>query len=959
MEDRSHTERIILRHLQERHTVFVFPTGLAATAWADRMLVHVEAVAMDRFIAWDSFKSEAIRSQQQNKASIPAMMRKIFASHLIQENGRLVNEGRQPLFESLINPRFAREAQSFANWIASLLPSLETWRKNHRKAGLEPDAQDRDLQTLHRRYQQFLEETNRFDPAWEQPPFHDDGHHYVIFYPEVLSDFSEYRHILESSPHITLVTAEEVATDRPIPATECIAYDNARQELRETALFIRNLAASGSCPYSAIFVSVPDMETYAPYLRREFQLYAIPAVFRAGKNLADYGAARLFRQIHDCHTADFSFESLNELLQNQHLPWKEAGLNKELVAFGIKHSCLCSYMDGDKKADPWLAAFKQNPREERLKNLYLRLQKEVKALAKAATFEKLREAYFQFRDSFLDMEKIDSEGDLVLGRCLTELAGLMDLEKEFPRMQLPNPFGFFLQVLEEAEYLAQSQERGVSVVPYRLASSAPAGCHIVVGASQKDITLVFRQLGFLSQTKRNRLGLTESNPSKAFIQLYQQHSACPARFSASEKSLSGYAIAHNDLVAVKRKDISDLQAVGRDAITPAASPSPQAPSQDFITRERELFRSAGENQGQPFTPTAIQQEGFTYWKTALAGARRHDGDGAHRHRFPHWQEKIQEALRLEPSQKLSISQTHLNDFFACPRMWYFSRILRLKESDTQAELMADAWMGTIYHEIIRRYLEPLKACGTAILPPETDGFGLPCLPKEEENRLEGIVSQVLASQQKLSPLTQDLLLAQKEAMLTTANNFLVSLSSQFPEFQVVALEEELYHQSDHLPEFCLYGRLDCLLSSPADDVVLLDFKLGNPPKLAEAHLTAEEKLQNFQMAFYTMTYEAMHPGRTIDSAAFVTIRNGELTKIFGFGEGKIPQRDRGILTKSGETGFTFNQTIEACQKYVAEFAAAVTTCTFPQMAAVGYETCRSCPWKRVCRTTYTVGGAEA
>ena len=168
-------------------------------------------------------------------------------------------------------------------------------------------------------------------------------------------------------------------------------------------------------------------------------------------------------------------------------------MNQQLIAFGIENNCLCSYKDGNTTVDVWQEAFKKKPQEERLKNMYETLRREVKRFSTATSFEKLREAYFQFRDKFWDMSQASNECDLILGRCITELAGLMDLEQEFPQIQVPDPFGFFLQVLEEKEYLAQTRQRGVSVVPYRLAASAPAGCHIVVGAYKKDMNVMIQQ----------------------------------------------------------------------------------------------------------------------------------------------------------------------------------------------------------------------------------------------------------------------------------------------------------------------------------------------------------------------------------------------------------------------------------------------------------------------------------
>lgn len=1010
----NRTEQIILGHIEEENTVFVFPTGLSATTWAEQMLRHVAAVAMERFIAWDTFKTEAIRSQQQDKASIPSMMRKIFASHLIQQNAQAVARGEEPLFKNLINPEYAQTAQGFTNWLAGLLPSLESWRRSYQKAReeaqqkslpMEQDEQDRDLLELHRHYSQFLEESHRFDPAWEQPPFHDDGNHYIILYPEILTDFTEYQHILESSPHISLVHCHTESQAAP----NCILYDNAPQELRETALFIRNLVAGGNLSYSDIVVSLPDMETLAPYLKRELELYAVPAVFRSGKNLAAYGAGTVFTQLRDCLTQDFSFSSLKELLLNHHLPWKEMELGNELIQFGIDYNCICSYTQDNLTIDPWLEAFKAAPSQERLRAFYASLRQGAKRFASATSFEKLREAYFQFRDTFWDMSQASTETDLVLGRCITELAGLMDLEGEFPQFPVPSPFNFFLQVLEENEYLPQTKDRGVSVVPYRLLSSAPAGCHIIVGANQKDITHLFQQLGFLSQSKRNRLGLTDSNPSEAFIHLYQLHSRCPARFSASKNSFSGYTIPHNGLRVLPRSQVELKEATG------SAIPL----QQDFIMKEKRLFQLArggseipAGQEGVDFTPTTLQQEGFFHWKTTME-AKSSLGTGAtsqeattstgtlskRQYHNPHWQEKIRQVLlsysakggATTENSKLRISQSHLKDFFTCPRRWYFNRILELEEPDTQVQLMRDTWMGTIYHDIIQHYLEPLQRCGTPLQSPQTDESGFDSLLPEEEKRLLQAVDTVLEKQKKLSPLSKDLLKAQRESIFTTAKNFIISLCQTFPDYQVTALEADLLCEPKNLgflleklaakeqyssastsfpttpaeredfysqlQDFVLYGRLDCILNSPEDSLVLLDFKLGKTPSTAESSVAPDGVLKDFQLAFYTILYEGVYPGRIIDSAAFMTIRDGGITKIYGFD--KTVQREEGLFNKDGEEKApAFNYSLAACIHYLKEFADALSTCSFPQLGAVDYDTCKGCPWKRICRTTYTVGRDE-
>ena len=69
------------------------------------------------------------------------------------------------------------------------------------------DDEDKDLQEIYTRYSAFLNKYGLFDPAWERPPFKKNGNHYFLFFPEILSDWEEYKPILESaSDFITVIS---------------------------------------------------------------------------------------------------------------------------------------------------------------------------------------------------------------------------------------------------------------------------------------------------------------------------------------------------------------------------------------------------------------------------------------------------------------------------------------------------------------------------------------------------------------------------------------------------------------------------------------------------------------------------------------------------------------------------------------------------------------------------------
>ena len=81
-------EETLLNEISNQNSYFVFPTQISLELWADRIIEisNVTAVAMERFLPWDEFKAESIKSKHQNKKAIPSTLRKFFTSQILQEN---------------------------------------------------------------------------------------------------------------------------------------------------------------------------------------------------------------------------------------------------------------------------------------------------------------------------------------------------------------------------------------------------------------------------------------------------------------------------------------------------------------------------------------------------------------------------------------------------------------------------------------------------------------------------------------------------------------------------------------------------------------------------------------------------------------------------------------------------------------------------------------------------------
>ena len=431
-------EITLKENIKNPKAIFVFPTQTAAELWSDKIIFisDVSAVAMNRFLAWDTFKGQSIKSMHQNKTSIPSAMRQIFAANLISQNAQ------NPFLKNLIIPEYAKTAAGFTNWICSLLPSLKNWKTKFENNHQNPDDEDLDLLTLYEKYSNFLEKNNFFDPAWETPPFQKDGNKYFIFFPEILSDYSEYEAILKSSEDISIINIPNNYNQ----IADVQFFSNSRIELKNIADFCRKIHEDKNNPISwdDIAISVPNMETYGLYLDRELTLAQIPHLMRYAKPLSSVGAGGLFNQLKQCANSNFSYNSITALILNSELPWKDKNAIKQLIEFGKNNHCICSFTYNNELIDVWEASFKENPKEEIAHNFYKILKKDIQNLNNSKTFSEVRDRYFNLRNDLFDMNQCSKQADLILSRCISELGSLLDLEEDFPEIcKVASPFDFF------------------------------------------------------------------------------------------------------------------------------------------------------------------------------------------------------------------------------------------------------------------------------------------------------------------------------------------------------------------------------------------------------------------------------------------------------------------------------------------------------------------------------------
>ncbi|MDR0601903.1 MAG: PD-(D/E)XK nuclease family protein, partial [Treponema sp.] len=890
---------IITRHIAERSARFVFPSETAASLWARKACVFTgrRSVAVDRFLAWDRFKEEAVRAEVQKRRPVSAALRRLFTGDLIRKNAAAVRAGAASggpvsgeAFRALIPPEYAEEGGVFAASIAKILPSLSLWED--RQADTPPDDEDLDLKLLRRQYAAFLDRSGLFEPAWERPPLCDREHDYYIFFYEAMEDFEEFEELLRPEKTVHLVATP------PAETAPLYLYENSRAEIRAAVLEMRALHDEKGIPWDDIAVSVPGHEDMEPYLLREFSLYNVPCRSRSGRFLSDYNAGRLFALAGRCAANNFSFTSLKALVLNEYLPWRCPDLNRELIEFGIENNCVSGYReDGDAK-DIWLEAFKKNPGEKKLKRYYEDLKSALLAMTESETFSGVRKHYFAFRGpawnvqdaarkdaarsgggsrpggdewkaGFLSAGAVTGEGNAVLARCVEELSSLVRLEEEY-REIIPGgkgakgyAFNFFLSVLLEQRYVPQRHEEGVSVFRYRVAAASPFAFHFVLNASQDAASVRYRPLNFLGSDKRNRLGFTDRDVSDVFFRLYLfpgtgEASACHTRISAARESFSGWTIPHSFFA-------------GRIERPPAPPPDP-------FMQERAWWAGGGMYDSVfPSALFSVQRGGFERWRHTLEGKDTFSllcgpfppGSAA--------REPLRGAITAKQrgdSGALRVSATgDLNPFMKCPAFWFYRKILGLEEFSLEAKMLDDASLGLLYHEILRNLFEKIRR--------EDGVFRSAHMEHYREWTLQCTGEAVRHYEAFQGPLAAPVLSAQARAVTKRLRILLKTEARYFDGYRVGELEVKLETERNGM---ILNGIIDRISISPGGGSVIIDYKTGGSHSKKDGTETEESPLCDFQIPLYVNRYEEAN-GTRAEGAFFMRINRPKLVADMGNPEG--------------------------------------------------------------------------
>ena len=941
---------VLKENLKHKDTIFVFSTDVALVSWAEWCVKNpqasgVKAVALERFIAWDTFKEKYAVAKESGRHAVPAVLRKVFVRNLIEENAAGVRSGK-PIFKSIVNPQFADDADSFADWIAKNLPLLKTWyEKFSRYASDHPEAaddEDEDYLTLYRRYVDFLGES-MFEPAWLMPDFTEERKKFIIFYPEQLEDFDEYEAVFAAVENIT----SYVLPEKEVHTGEVFVYPDARTELRRTALCIRDIIgkSGGELSYEDIALHVPELETYRPYIERELANYRIPFVVRSGERFTVGSAGSIFEDIDECRKNNYSYDSVRRLVLDGRVPWKNKALNESLVREGNRLHCICNY--GEK--DVWIEALGKSGKSERELELYKRLKKSIEAVTGAKSFEGLRTAWLIFKNEFLSDDEFSIEANNILGRCIAELETLVAIEKDYIEplgLKLRSPFSFFINELRSKTYRPQDTLSGVSVFDYKVAACAAYPVNIVINCTQDALTVVRKPLGFLTTQKRRALGIRDSDAaSSAFIRLYGKfNNAGGARsvFSCSEQTFSGFAIPHTyfNIAPVEKNHM----------------PFDELDADDFILNERKWFLSESD---APRALSDLQKAQYENWKASsdfslnTPCAQSVDTGVKKIIDYVLKERRTLNGSSSEDASVVKITQSDMRDFFPCPRKWLFKSVVKLREDSLDASLFEKYDQGNINHKILELLF---KSFDTLPVTSEDGTFGereTDIRKLIKEKTYDAICDKSFGFYQ--SPIALRVLEAQSGKFEKIIIDFLHEFCKQGKGFggcRVVSTEASC-EAWESGKRYKYFGKIDCVLSDDAGRIIIVDYKNTVPPSIASCR--ADETtgtLKNFQCAMYVTLWNLADPVK-VDKMVFCSIKNaGDNTVVIDYGDDKkLPESYAPTLSVFDRYAFLFYETVENGNP---EPLRGVRHGDDALIVPDVYSDCMACDFKTICRTAYTV-----
>lgn len=930
-------EQTIKTYGRDLKNVFVFPSRIASRLWFQKSLsiTGLGTVPSENYMSWDGFKESCLVSQAASLSPVSNTVRRIFAQYISRINSEKAKDGK-PLFKFLIPQDYAETGTVFSEWIAGILPQLDHFEKRYADKGSDflEDDEMKDYLVLKNEYTDFLKKNSLFEPSWVSSEFYSYQKKYIIIYPELMEDFSEHAELLSRQEEIGYIPCPKFSQKENL----IDVYKNSRSELKNTALQIEKLLSEG-VRADEIAVSVPDIENYAAYIKREFYLRGIPAEFRSGFKLGLEQAGKLFSLIYDCVQNNFAFEFMKPIVLNKHIPWKDREEAEALIDYGVKNNCAVSWKENKEDTvykNIWIESFKINyerdeievEQKKKARDWFYSFYYAVNRICESKTFADLQKNYFLFRNELIDENLFSEKDNAILGRCISCLQELLYLEDKFEAYMPCDRFKFFISELDKAIYVPQNTGLAVSIFPYRVAAATPFSYHFVLNCSQDHTNIIYNKLSFLRKDKREALGVFETDASPYFFEAYTE--SPNTVFSFSPHNFNSYLIINNLFEISEDEEIKNAERVNKKIEELKSYDSflfdyPEK-KEDYSEKTSAIYK-VQKNAASTFS-TLKRKKDFSYLQNSYDGISKELNS------------YMEENLFKDGAIKLS--QTDLKIFTECPVLWFLEKVLSVFSENYDAGIFDARNIGNLSHNVLEVLYKEIGS---------TDKY---FNSKNLDNYIEraSLIFDDLAEKSIdfRGALAKPFIQSLKKRVMEAVNFVLESDASLLDGYAPKWVEEWIEIENDGI----LYrGKID-RASFPQDERsgVIIDYKTNNMPAYSsygKKNSSVEEiELTDFQIPMYIFLAESKL-NQKIEHAWFLSFVQQKINKVVNDNEA-IP------VTRSGSerSREDFQSSIDAFINEAERFAELVKNQDFTKPSSVSFETCSTCGFKHICRTAYSV-----
>lgn len=903
---------LIKTHAAHFSSVFVFPTQAEAREWFIRSLEVTEATALpeDMFIAWDTFKTKFLYSDETRKP-ISQIIRKIFVYDMIRRNEKQKEKIGTAIFKKIILEKFLDSASNLTSWLVSILPQLDNLARKANEKHFSTDEISEFL-LLKTYYEKFLQKHGLYEPSWVPQTLKLNHEKIKIIFPELIDDFFELKTILEKNTSVELIHTD-ILEKKQLQAVE---FDDSRTELDFCISKIEALLTDG-VPANDIAATVCNLDELKPYLQREAELRGIPLEFRSGAMLGATQAGQFFSQVQTMVNEHFSFDSLNRLFLNTHLVWKEPALMQKLLKFGIEKNCVASWEEKGKWKNCWEEAFSMNEGaksndEFEIESFFRSLKTLSENIVASKNFTEIKKNYQRFRSAFFMPEKFFIDDDLILARCVEKLKTLSLLDDEF-KTELPeNVFGFFVSVLDETIYVYKNNGVGVSVFNFQVMAISPYRYNFLLNANQKAARADFGNLTFLRNDIRKRVGADDTDASPHFFKSYYHNEN--AFISFAKKTFSDYAMVHP--ACTKRRLIPDEEKIFA--------------CNSFSTEEKYFCISTDVALDKSFIPYMTQQQGVKNFFDHFKIKQKNDfsilKNGFETKLHSPLDEKLK---RFCTNDNFTISATQLKKFYACPSFYFLETVLGIERQFFAPMLFTPLSAGILSHGIIEKILTHISITDRIFIEAHYETY----VDYAKKIILDDVNNSKLLNGSFSKPFT-NIIVQKKISEIEALLNYFVK---NYSGFSIPVIEKELIA---HFENYNLAGKIDASFCDDSADFTLIDFKSSWTPKLAESRVTDRgDAVTDFQIAMYVYLLEHNSASQDVGAALFWSLAKKMPVHIIG----------------EKNTRVKFEPTIEKLHAACKNFFAAVSTHNF-SVGNIHERDCMACTFAKVCRTKFQVEG---